>query len=273
MPLQPIAKVNAKMDRTRTKWGDLTEYELVAGTNIVEEGMWMIAGGAGSVQQVTTSAGADQELPMGVAWEGKIEALTFTEFESGTVPAAPGPYTFQLNHASMVANTYSGFADAFVWDTTGATELEVAGAAVAATSVTLGAATGIITFAAADAGHAFFVRYRYNLTAAESRELMKSSPVGRDSGDTFDKVMVMHGHATVYTTMFDCDAAWALNVQDYGDPTSSTPLATAPVLGAGGVLTVRGNNNNGTHIGTVVELPSATSPFLGVEYDTSIVIM
>lgn len=258
MALQPGASVKSKWDMTRSVIGYRREYELVAGTNLVEESQFMIAGGTAG-QQATTSAGLANEVPLGVSLNGKILATTFTNYETGTVPAV-APTTFTLAHSNIVTNGYTGFADAYVYDNTGATELQVGAAAVAGVSVTLAVATGIITFAVGDAAHSFFVRYRWTMTTAEAREILKQSAIGRGSEDTFDKVVIAHGDCIMYTTMFDCDAPWALNQQTW------VPAAGDPVLGAGGVLTTQDNNAVGTPFGRVVSLPSTNDPFLGVEY-------
>jgi len=262
MALQPGASVKSKWDQTRSDIGDRREYELVSGTNLVEEAQVMVAGGTTSQQATTsvTGTGFGDAIPLGLALNGKILATTFTNYESGTVPSA-SPYTFTLEHSNIVTNSYSTFADAFVYDSTGATELEVAAAAVAATSVTLATATGIITFAAGDAGHSFYVRYRWTLTTAEANEILKQSAIGRGSESTFDKLVIAHGHCTMYTTCFDADAAWVLNQQ------LGTAVSGNPVTGAGGILTIYDNNNLGTCFGRVVSLPSANDPFLGVEYN------
>lgn len=262
MSIQPGASVKSKWDQTRSDIGDRREFPLVTGTNLVEEAQVMVAGGT-TVQQATTSvtgAGFGDAIPLGMSLNGKILATTFVNYEAGTVPAAT-PFTFTLEHSNLVTNSYSTFADAFVYDTTGATELEVAGAAVAATSVTLAAATGIMTFAAGDASHAFYVRYRWTLTTVEAQEILRQSSIGRGSESTFDKVVVAHGHCTMFTSMFDADAAWVLNQQ------LGTAVNGNPVTGAGGVLTIFDNNATGTAFGRVVSLPSANDPFLGVEYN------
>lgn len=262
MALQPGASVKSKWDMTRSIIGERREYELVSGTNLTEEAQVMVAGGTTSQQATTSVTGAafGDAVPLGMALNGKILATTFTNYESGTVPAA-SPYTFTLEHSSMVTNSYSTFADAFVYDTTGATELEVAAAAVAGTSVTIGLTTGVVTFAAGDASHAFYIRYRWNLTVAEAQEILRASAIGRGSESTFDKVVIAHGHCLMFTTMFDADAAWVLNQQ------LGTAASGNPVTGAGGVLTIYDNNNNGTCFGRVVSLPSANDPYLGVEYN------
>jgi hypothetical protein len=267
MAVQPGASVKSKWDMTRSLIGRCEEYELVTGTNLVEESQLMVAGGT-TTQQATTSvtgAGFGDAVPLGFALNGKILATTFTNYEVGTVPAAPGPYTYTLDHSNLVTNTYTALADAYVWDTTGGVVLQVAGAAVAATSVTLAVATGIITFAAADAGHSFWVRYRWTLTTAESREILRQSPIGRGSESTFDKVVIAREHCIVYTTMYDADAGWVLNQQ------LGTAVNGNPVTGAGGVLTIFDNNAVGTCFGRVVSLPSANDPYLGVEYPTTAV--
>lgn len=262
MAIQPGASVKSKWDMTRSLIGRREEYELVAGTNLVEESQLMVAGGTSTQQATTSITGAvfGDAVPLGFAINGKILATTFTNYEVGTVPLAPGPHTFTLDHSNIVANGYSGFADAYVFDVTANLELEVAVAAVAATSVTLAANTGIITFDANEAGHTFFVRYRWNLTVAESREILRQSAIGRGSEDTFDKVMIAREHCIVYTTMYDADAAWVLNQQ------LGTAVNGNPVTGAGGVLTIFDNNALGTCFGRVISLPSASDPYLGVEY-------
>jgi len=262
MALQPGASVKSKWDMTRSIIGERREYELVSGTNLVEEAQVMVAGGTTGQQATTSVTGGvfNTAVPLGLSLNGKILATTFTHYESGTVPAA-APYTFTLEHSNLVTNGYSTFADAFVYDTSLAAELEVAGAAVAGTSVTLSVTTGVMTFDVAEAGDSFYVRYRWTLTTAESREILRQSAYGRGSESTFDKVMIAHGHCTMFTTMFDADAAWVLNQQ------LGTAVAGNPVTGAGGVLTIYENNNLGTCFGRVVSLPSSNDPYLGVEYN------
>lgn len=262
MAINPNASVKSKWDMTRSIIDARREYDLVSGTNLVEEAQVMVAGGTTSQEATTSVTGAvfGDALPLGLSLNGKILATTFTNYETGTVPAAPGPYTVTLEHSNLVTNTYSTFADAYVYDSTSAAELEVAGAAVAGTSVTLSVTSGVLTFDAAEAGHSFFIRYRWNLTNAESQEILRSSAVGRGSEDTFDKVVIAHGQCTMYTTMYDADAAWVLNQQ------TGLSVAGNPVTGAGGVLTIYENNNAGTPFGRVVSLPSASDPYLGLEY-------
>lgn len=263
MALQPGASVKSKWDMTRSEIGRREEYSLVAGTNLVEEAQVMVAGGTTSQQATTSVTGSafGDALPLGLALNGKILATTFTNYESGTVPAA-SPYTFTLEHSNLVTNSYSTFADAFVYDDTAAAELEVAGAAVAGTSVTLNVSTGVMTFGAGDASHAFHVRYRWTLTTVEANEILRQSSIGRGSESTFDKIVIAHGHCFMYTTMFDADGAWALNVQS-----GTTTPVTNPVTGTGGVLTTYDNNNLGTCFSRVVSLPGANDPYLGIEYN------
>ena len=262
MPIRPGASVKSKWDMTRSLIGRREEFELVTGTNLVEESQLMVAGGVTHIQATTSVTGGApfDAVPLGFSMNGKILATTFTNFESGTVPAAPGPYTFQLDHTNLVTNTYTTFADAWVWDTTDNHILQVAGAAVANTSVTLNVATGIITFDANEAGHTFVIRYRWNLTNAESKEILRQSAIGRGSEATFDKVVIAQEHCVFYTTMYDADANWVLNQQ------TGVPGAGDPVTGAGGVLTIQENNGAGTPFGRIVSLPSASDPYLGVEY-------
>jgi len=262
MAIQPGASVKSKWDRNRSLIGRREEYELVSGTNLVEEAQVMVAGGTTAQQATTSVTGAafGDALPLGLAINGKILATTFVNYESGTVPAA-SPYTVTLEHSNLVTNSYSTFADAYVYDVTASSELEVAAAAVAATSVTLNVSTGVMTFDSNEAGNSFYVRYRWTLTTIEAREILRQSAIGRGSEDTFDKLQVAHEHCIMYTSMFDCDAPWVLNQQ------TGAAVAGNPVTGAGGVLTEYGNNNDGTCFSRVISLPSANDPYLGIEYN------
>jgi hypothetical protein len=228
----------------------------------VEEGQWMAAGGTTS-QQATTSAGtAVTEVPLGVSLNGKILAATFTHYESGTVPAAPGPYTYTLSYSNLVTNGYTSLADAFIYQTSGVPgEIEIVAPAAGAGQASLNTTTGVVTFHAGLAGVSFYIRYRFNLTVTQSRAILKQSAIGRGSEDTFSKVVIGHGQCIVFTTMFDCDAAWVLNKQLF------TAANGNPVLGAGGILTIYENNNNGARFGRVISTPSADDPYLGVEYE------
>jgi len=260
MAIQPVGSVRSKYDLTRSRFQFRDEYELVSGTNLTEEGQWMIAGGSSS-QQVTTSAGSANEVPMGAALMGKILGATFTNYEEGTVPASPGPYTYTLEYSNLVTNSYTSLADAYIYDTTAGSEVGVAGS-VSSGNATVNVSTGVVTFHSDEAGHEFYIRYRFNLTVAQARAILKQSAVGAGSEDTFSKVFVGRGHCVIYTTMFDCDAAWVLNQQTFAAASGN------PVLGAGGVLTIYDNNNAGTRFGRVVSLPSTDDPYLGVEYET-----
>lgn len=271
MPLPLVASVKSKWDRTRSIIEHRREYELVAGTNLTEEAQWMVSGGTTS-QQATPSAGAAGEIPLGAAIKGSTLATTFANVEAGTVPSA-APFTFQMEHNNIVLNTYTAFADAYVFDTTASTELQVAAAAVAGVSVTLDRATGVITFAAGDAGHAFTVQYRWNMTTIEREAILRETAIGRGSEEVFGKTQIAVGNCTLYTTMYDADVAWAIGTQDWRDPWAGTPLAASPVMGVGGILTSYGQNNNGSPFGRVVSLPSATDPYLGVQYSTDVTLV
>lgn len=262
MAIRPGASVKSKWDMTRSLIGRREEFELVTGTNLVEESQLMVAGGTAYTQATTsvTGVGFGDAVPLGFAINGQILGTTFTNFETGTVPALPGPHTFTLDHSNLVTNTYTALADAWVWDTTANLQLQVGLAAVAGVSVTLAVATGIITFAAGDADHNFQIRYRWNLTVAERDEYLRASAIGRGSEGTFSKVVIAQEHCVILTTMYDADANWVLNQQ------LGTAVNGNPVTGAGGVLTIFDNNAVGTPFGRVVSLPSASDPYLGVEY-------
>ena len=174
MPLTPDASVKAKLDWTKNEIERREQYTITAGTTITEEGQLMVRAGTTALTVNPSTGPAATNIPVGVSLYGKIQATTFTAYETGTVPAAPGPYTVQLQKTTIVLNTETALRDAVVYDTTGATYLIVAGAAVAGTSFTL-TAGGLCTFAAGDAGHAFWIVYGYTLTTTEALDLFRQS--------------------------------------------------------------------------------------------------
>jgi len=261
MPLEPVASVKSKYDLTRSWFHRRDSYPLVAGTNLVDEGQLMIMAGT-TVTEAAVAGGLAEEIPLGVALNASILGTTFTATEAFTVPAA-APFTVQLGHTNLATNTYTTFADALcVGMSAGPATRVVAAAAVLNTSITLNVATGVATFDPGEAGRTGFIRYRWNLTVIESREILRQSAIGRGSDGTFEKLIVGRGqNCVIYTTTYDCAAAWELNVQDGGvaEPNS-------PVLGAGGIWTTWALNNAGTPLGRVISLPTTDDPYLGIEF-------
>ncbi|MFA5135452.1 MAG: hypothetical protein WC505_06740 [Patescibacteria group bacterium] len=256
----------SKLDMTRSYFQRREEFALTAATNLVEEGQLAAMGGTVGREVTTTGGLAVTEVPAGVMLLGYIDANTFSYCESGTVPASLS-YTLKFNN--LVVNPYTTpLVDAFVAINSTGLEIPVVAPAPANGQVSIAGATGVMTFAALQAGGAlsmvgvvFTVRYRWTLTTVQAREIVRQSAIGRGSEGTYRKAIVGRGDGCrCFTTTYDADGVWELNRQD--------GAAGSPVLGAGGVWTTFTNNNNGTPFGRVVSLPSVNDPYLGMEFTT-----
>jgi len=265
MALQPTAARQSKLDISRCYFQRREEYGLTAATNLVEEGQLAVMGGTVFTQATTSGGAAITEVPLGVMLLGYIDANTFAYCETGTVPAA---LTKTLKFNNLVTNPYTALVDAYVVITATGVEIPVTVAAAAAGDCMINQTTGIMTFNPLQfggvltmVGVAFTVRYRWTLTTAQAREIVRQSAIGRGSEGTYRKAIVGRGDGCrVFTSTYDADGVWELNRQD--------GAAGSPVLGAGGVWTTFTNNNNGTPFGRVFSLPTVNDPYLGVEFTT-----
>lgn len=257
MALQPEGSVKSKIDMTRSHFEYLREYPLVTGTTITDEGLLMIRGGTTTVQ-ATTSAGAGGEIPLGIALYGSIQVTTFTHYEAFTVPAT---LTYTLDKTNLI-DVGGGVAECYAYNVTGGAILTViAPGAPAAAQIAITTATGVCTFNAAQSGASVWVRYRYTPTATEIQDRFRSSPINRGSEDIFSKIVVGVGHCVVYTSNYDGRGAWQIGLQ--------SGAANSPCCGAGGRITTIALSGASTPFGRVVDLPTANSPYLGIEYDIS----
>lgn len=270
MPLTPDASVKAKLDWTRNEIERREQYTLTTGATITEEGQLMVRAGTAALTASVSTGPAATNIPLGVNLYGKIQGTTFTAYETGTVPAAPGPYTFQLQKTTIALNGSTALRDAVVYDTTGATYLPVAAMAVAATSVTLSAG-GLITFAAGDAGHAFWVVYRYTLTTVEALDLFRQSPIGRGSDDTFSRITVAEGRCKIWTSCYDAAGQFALHTQNGTGSNDASPCTGQAGMFSTTAITTAGTGE-GFPFGRVIGLPDAHGPYLGVEYGQTVYV-
>jgi len=252
MALLPNASVKTKVDFTRSRFEWKRQFEVAATANIVEEGSLLqrVADASGLKEVVTLSTNAASLRPAGISLQSRITALTFTNVEEVVVPSA-APYTVQLSRTNII-DTGAGVAEAAVWDYDAgpAAYLTVVAGVPAATQVEIAPLTGLATFNVAEAGHRCRVVYRYNLTAIERDELLRQSHVNRGAEDQFGLMTVAQGHCVVYTTMYDANEQYAV-----GD---------ALTLDNNGLFSKSG----ATAFGEVISVPTASDPYLGVEYIT-----
>jgi hypothetical protein len=262
MAIQPGATLQSKYDQTRSYFQRREEFALTTATVLVEEGQIAIRAGT-SMTEVTTSLGAALEVPAGVILLGEIDANTFTWFETFTVPAAA---TKTLKYSNLATTPYplggvTDTSDIYAYDNTDGHIMVQADAAAAHNNFVCVGATGVLTFNALAVAHSMTVRYRWNLTTVQSREIVRQSAVGRGSENTYRKVILGRGNnCRIYTTSYSPQAVWTLNV--------SGAIANSPSLGAGGLWSTITQSTTGVAFGRVISLPSLTDPYLGIEYTT-----
>jgi len=267
MALAPGASQRAKLDRTRSYFERETEYPLVTGVNFTEEGEIAMAVNTGTVVHASPSLGAAvTEVPLGVILNGTIDAVTFAHWETGTVPAGL-TYTTKFNNIS--ADPYNAgppqLADAFVYNIVTGAEIPVVAPAPGAGSCSIVLATGVITFNADQLNVRFGIRYRWDMTVAQSLALCRMSPYGRSSEALYGKINIGRGHGCrVFTTQYNANSVWTLGLQTY--PTG--PFDASPCLGVNGLWSTCADNNNGTPFGRCISLPGANDPYVGFEYNT-----
>jgi hypothetical protein len=107
------------------------------------------------------------------------ESLHYVESEKITVPSAPGAYTVTLDNTGLLENDDATVVVSRVYakdsdgDTTDLVQVTAA-SEVAATSYSIVAATGVLTFAAGDADAVYYVDYWYESTAGTSVTVEKN---------------------------------------------------------------------------------------------------
>lgn len=261
MSIIPGPVVNAKYDLSRGIIETKRMYPLAAGTNIAEEGSLLIQVAGTSSIEAAVSAGALDEVPLGMALLSFIKGSTFTKYQLGVVPAV-APLTFQLARSNLI-DVGAGVAEAAVYDLDAgpAAYLTVIAPGVPASGeVAIDTVSGLMTFHLDESGHNFEVRYRYNMTVVEKEDLIRSSHVNRGADEQFESTSVAVGRCRIYTTMYDGRGEWELLTQ--------TGLLNSPCLGPNGLWSTVNLSANGTPFGRVISLPTVDDPFLGLEYDS-----
>jgi hypothetical protein len=214
-----------------TKPFDSSEVAVASGAVMTTEGQALIRA---ATLGVTVSAGAAGEVFAGFSIIGvSANPLTpayNTKVETFTVPAS-----------GIVSLAFAPVAGQVgVYDNT--TSAQVAAPTVVGQTVTTLTVGDIVT-----------VTYRYALTVNQAKALVGDNQPGGYAGAVVAQVGVVK-RGIVYTTEFDASKNWA--------------AATAIKLAAGGQVT----DQTGTGVaiqGYVVEAPSVTNPYLGIEFSAA----
>jgi len=230
-------------DRKRTHGTSTLNKNVTPGATIAQEGAVLVVIGSGNDETVSLSAAAPNEIIAGFSVLDNYQPTTRSVVATGTIPAAPGPYTIQLPNSNIVASQYR------IYDnTTGAALAPVVGIP-APGQYQMTIATGVILFNAANANQDITVYYKYNLTVQESILLFGQRHSNAGAADFLGVCTVLGGQGELWTDQFDISLVWTI-----GEVAQS---------GANGIITHAGL---GTNFGVVIHTPTTDLPWLGVRF-------
>jgi len=214
------------------------ELKVAVGSTITAEGQALIADNTGGVFGVKPSTGAANEQFVGIAVSQQLTLLYVPAKEQLVQGVAN---TITLGHAPAASSL-------LLTDSTDGT-VQAAGNP-GTTADTYSISGNVITLHAGNVGHTYTASYRYSPTTVEALYIMGSIPAGGAAGLTLGSVGVVK-QGTVITSEYDTAVDWsAANV--------------VVKLGANGVFTIGGTGT--TVNATVVEVPSTSSPYLGLSF-------
>ena len=116
--------------------------------------------------------------------------------------------------------------------------------------------TGVLHVHNSLAGHALRVYWRVNLTAVEVNYKYRHAFIGELTPTEMGIVDVATAHGVIYTSEYDVTVDWA----------DATIQSQGAYTGANGQLTSQANG--GVKVGEIVSVPTASSPYLGVKFET-----
>lgn len=231
------------------------QKDVASGQVVDREGVVLrsvLEAGAEKVQKADGSASTYSIAGFAISDNETIGIIPVVE--DFTIPAAPGPYTVQLAHTSIVGTVPNS--SIRVMEVGGSDWTESA-TAPSTTQFQPVVTTGVITFAAADAGKSVRVWYRANLTVAEARLRYFQRNINNDAGAIFNTVVVGSGTGEIFTAEYDTNVDWS----------TAKPGSTGVITsGADGILTIGGS---GTAIpgAKVVHVPDIDQPYLGIAFN------
>lgn len=230
--------------RTFYTWSD--SQSVATGKTVSEEGQGLVAVMEGGVEKVKPSEGLAGEKIVGFAMFRQKTFATAAVVEDHIVPTA-APYVVELGKQHLLAGQVR------VLDVVAGTDLGVAAAppVVAGGEFLADLAHGTVAFNVAEAGKTVRVFYRYELTVAEALLQFYEAPTNHPDPNFFSQVGVGKGKGRVFTMHYDQSIDWS--------------SAVVPALGDKGIIT---DGGVGPVIpnARVVNVPSPTDPYLGIEF-------
>lgn len=208
------------------------EFAVAPAATITAEGQALVNSLVGGIFGVKPSTGASGESFVGLAVSQQITIGSVSRVEEYVVPVS-NVVTLSRTPSSGTVSVYD--------KTAGAVVPASGGGAWSLTGTTL-------TLTSTQTGHEIAVYFKYVASANEARLLQGDVYPGGAAGNVVGQVGVIK-NGTIFTSEFDTTVDW----------NQTNPAVT---LGANGQLTIGGS---GTVVQcSIVSVPSATSPFLGV---------
>lgn len=241
------------LDLTLSKFQIDAEYPVSDTASTIEEGAFLTGVMEDGKFKVAPCAGAAGEVFAGIAWGYFTSPTTAPMTETGKVDSSA--YTFvmsQLPTAATAVRVYKGVVDPITGTVTAGSPITVSAATTAPASGTVNIAGNTLTFNADMAGQPVLITYRYALTAQQAASYVGDGITQTLGADVSGTIGVIE-RGRIFTSNFDTSVDW----------TAASPKIT---LAAGGFITIGGT---GTAInGRIYALPTAESPFLGIQFDS-----
>lgn len=240
------------IDWKRTRFEVTLEERLASGASVVEEGTLLARIAESNVKKVKPAVADDKRNMLdGFALLDTESNSTRPNIEVVTIPSS-SPFTVLAAKTNLVSIAFIRVKPATGDDFTNV------GANPAATQYAVDIATGIFTFASADAGKSITLYYRYNLTVEEARRLYYQRSVNNEANAFLAQLSVGKGHLVLFTSMFDT-----------GHQTNNWAIGNRVKSAANGILAPGSLAADALAItdvdAIVISIPTVDDPWLGVE--------
>jgi hypothetical protein len=176
------------------------------------------------------------EVFVGVAILDKLAAASGLRWQMTAVVPASGPYTVTLPDSTGITNLTVYASD---------------GVTLYATTTDYTVAGNVLTFVVGHAGATVKICYNYTLSATQL-QFLGVSPIP-SAASFIGSIAVAKGLTNAWVNNFDASKVYAIN--------------DVIRLGAGGTF---GKTASATAIGVCIGIPTAVSPWLGIEYNSGV---
>lgn len=231
---------------SRSRWAGIDSWAgqgLYSLAPAVEEGMALCGiMETGLLKSTVLANPGNTDVFMGLAYNYYTSPTQLVAVETFTVPSAPGPYTVLLTNTPIAGTT-----DLLAKDATN--QVYAFNAAHGANQYAL-TAGNLITFDSSAAGAVVTFTYLYSPTAQQIAALFGDGVAGHTTAAAVTGTIGLIRRGLVYITNFDPVVDWSTN--------------PAMKVIANGLV---GTTGSGPTIpGYVYEVPSADSPYLGINF-------